>query len=173
MYFNSLEQLSNKYKKSNYTSDDKRELERGLEKLNSWLVSIQPRYRSNINVVDFTSSETVRVDVALRIFDDSSKLGMFGYKYRYRDVDGTVICSSENKKEILRYFEDGYTDIEFVPGMIEKSYILKESTNENFNSVSNVFHKIKTNDEDFLNESMAKKASASSSLYTVEDLEGF
>ncbi|ARQ92190.1 hypothetical protein [Levilactobacillus brevis] len=147
MYFNSLNQLYKDYSikfKNNKVLKD--ELDDGVYKLNRWVVSIAPRYNQNINVLDFSNSEQVRLEVALRIFDDVTRLGMFVKVYRYRDeFTGDVVAQAYTKDKIRELGKNGRLvnditgeEIQFVPDLIEKYFKLSEDPNESFNDqVSN------------------------------------
>ncbi|XRC41322.1 hypothetical protein ACFE3Z_01870 [Lactiplantibacillus plantarum] len=138
MYFNSLNQLyerySNQFKKNQSLKD---ELLSGVKKLSLWIVSISPRYRSSVNLLDFVNSQQVRLDIALRIFNDATKLDMFSTQYKYRDeVTGTIIASSKNKNKIIDAGHNGelFDDLTgekvvFVPDLIEKYFKLIEAPN--------------------------------------------
>lgn len=138
LYFNSLIQLSKDYE----TKDEplKRELLSGIEKLNIYLVSIPPRYRNNINLLDFSKAQNVRLEIALMIFSDASSLGLFKPIYKYRDQNtGKEVLLSvyqradvefTRKRDVLIDNKTGQK-VKFVPDLIEKYFKLIESPNHN------------------------------------------
>lgn len=177
MYFNSLNHLYKKYDKQFKRAPSlKMELQLGVEKLNLWLVSISPRYRASINLLDFANSQQVRFDVALRIFNDATELSMFSTKYKYRnEVTGTIVASSKNKDDLLDAGRSGelFNDltgevIPFVPDLIEKYFRLVEEPNGDYEEhVSNTF--VKGNGEQPLTPKLVKDKTQNSDIYDDDE----
>lgn len=134
MYYNSLNQLDKSYDK--LPENLSFELKRGLRSLNAWIVSLPPRYRQNLNPIVFSNSEQVPLDVTLRIFNDAAKINMFSARYAYRSsmIDGGIVTARNYSTIITFLNEIGRMNQQFAysPDLIEKTYRLIESTNDEY-----------------------------------------
>lgn len=98
MYFQNLKNI----RKRRYDNGE-------IDKLDKWLIGLSPKKKKRINPLQFAHDSQVRQDIAIKLFEDASKIGTLKTVYQVMDVDRVETIEIYYSKEDIP--EEIYSNI--------------------------------------------------------------